>query len=535
MLSSATDVDSGDTLTYTLGGTDAGSFDIVRTSGQLRTSASLNYESKTSYSVTVSVSDGNGGNDSITVTINVTNVNEAPVFSDGSSTTRSVAENTAANTNIGNAVSATDVDSGDTLTYTLGGTDAGSFDIVRSSGQLKTDASLNYESKTSYSVTITVSDGNLTDTINVTISITDVNDAPVFLISNIIRSIQIDGNTAAGANIGDPVSATDADNDTLTYTLGGTDASLLSIVGSSGQLQTTAAFISDTRSVYAVTVTANDGNGGSVSVNVGVTATRKIQQVTNSVPVFTDGSSTTRSVAENTNAGENIGTAVAATDDDNDPLTYTLGGDDAASFDIVSTTGQLQTKAALNYDTKNTYTVTITVSDGNEGTDTITVTINVTEVDDDPAAISDRTPQVREAILAAAGVTSAADVTETHLAAITELELNSVGLTGLKDGDFNGLTSLTKLEIERNQSLGSLPSGIFDELTSLTELSLFGNDLSSLPSGVFDNNTALETLWLPGNGLWSLPSGVFDELTALKNLHLHQNRLTSLPSGIFDK
>ncbi len=532
---SATDVDSGDTLTYTLGGTDAGSFDIVRTSGQLRTSASLNYESKTSYSVTVSVSDGNGGNDSITVTINVTNVNEAPVFSDGSSTTRSVAENTAANTNIGNAVSATDVDSGDTLTYTLGGTDAGSFDIVRSSGQLKTDASLNYESKTSYSVTITVSDGNLTDTINVTISITDVNDAPVFLISNITRSIQIDGNTAAGANIGDPVSATDADNDTLTYTLGGTDASLLSIVGSSGQLQTTAAFISDTRSVYAVTVTANDGNGGSVSVNVGVTATRKIQQVTNSVPVFTDGSSTTRSVAENTNAGENIGTAVAATDDDNDPLTYTLGGDDAASFDIVSMTGQLQTKAALNYDTKNTYTVTITVSDGNGGTDTITVTINVTDVED--TLITERTSQVRNAIVAAVpGVSSADDVTETHLAAITKLELNSVGLTGLKDGDFNGLTGLTKLEIEHNQSLESLPSGIFDELTSLTELSLLDNDLSSLPSGVFNGLTGLTKLEIERNqSLESLPSGIFDELTSLTELSLLDNDLSSLPSGVFDE
>ena len=93
---SATDADD-DTLTYTLGGTDASSFSIVATSGQLRTKTALDYETKASYSVSVSVSDGNGGSDSITVTINVTDVNEnrAPAFTDGTNTTRSIAENTA--------------------------------------------------------------------------------------------------------------------------------------------------------------------------------------------------------------------------------------------------------------------------------------------------------------------------------------------------------------------------------------------------------------------------------------------------------
>ena len=122
------------------------SFSIVSTSGQLQTSAALDYETKASYSATVSVSDGNGGSDSIEVTINVTNVNEAPVFSDGSSTTRSVAENTASGQNIGRAVSATDPENG-TLTYTLGGTDASSFSIVSTSGQLQTRAALDYETK----------------------------------------------------------------------------------------------------------------------------------------------------------------------------------------------------------------------------------------------------------------------------------------------------------------------------------------------------------------------------------------------------
>ena len=390
----ATDANN-DTLTYTLGGYNAASFDIDSETGHLKTKAWLDYERKNSYTVTITVSDGSL-TDSITVTINVNNVNDAPAFaivsivvagSESPPVTRSVAENTAAGENIGTPVAAVDQEN-DTLTYTLSGDDASSFSIDSETGQLKTKAALDYEKKTSYSVTITVSDSSLTDTINVTINVTDVDDnrAPVFLLSNITRSIEIDGDTAAGTNIGAPVSATDSDNDKLTYSLSGTDAASFDIDSTTGQLQTTAVFISGTQSVYAVTVTANDGNGGSASVDVTVTATRKIQQVPNSAPVFTDGNSTTRTIDENTAAGENIGTPVAATDaNTSDTLTYTLGGTDAASFSIDSTTGQLQTSAALNYETKTSYTVTVSVSDDNGGSDSITVTINVNNVNDAPA------------------------------------------------------------------------------------------------------------------------------------------------------
>ena len=76
--------------------------------------------------MTITVSDGEL-TDSIDVRIDVTDVDEnsAPSFAEGTSTTRTIAENTAANTNIGTAVSATDPDTEDVLTYTLGGTDAG--------------------------------------------------------------------------------------------------------------------------------------------------------------------------------------------------------------------------------------------------------------------------------------------------------------------------------------------------------------------------------------------------------------------------
>jgi hypothetical protein len=125
-------------LAWTLGGTDGAAFSIDSTTGQLRTSASLDHETKDTYTVTITVSDGNGGSATITVTINITDVDEipdntAPVFTEGSSATRSVAENTGSGVDIGSAVSATD-DDGDTLAWTLGGTDGAAFSIDSTTG-----------------------------------------------------------------------------------------------------------------------------------------------------------------------------------------------------------------------------------------------------------------------------------------------------------------------------------------------------------------------------------------------------------------
>ena len=112
----------------------------------------------------------------------------------------------------------------------------------------------------------------------------------------------------------------------------------------------------------------------------------------NNIPTFTEGDSTTRTVAENTASGVNIGDAISATDADNHTLVYSLSGTDAESFSIVSNSGQLQTSAALDYETKTSYSVIVTVYDGNSGGDTITVTINVTDdVNGAPAAQADPT------------------------------------------------------------------------------------------------------------------------------------------------
>ena len=373
---SATDGDE-DTLEYTLGGTDASSFSIDSETGQLRTSDPLDYEVKNIYSVLVSVSDGKKGEDEISVTINVTDDNEAPIFTEGTSTTRSVVENTAANVAIGDPVSATDQNA-DTLVYGLSGTDANSFSIDSSSGQIKTSSPLNYEVKTSYSVSALVTDNNGgTDEIAVTINVTDANDAPVFTDGTTSRSVA--ENLSSGAVVGTPILATDEDDDTLEYSLGGTDASSFNINSSSGQVTTKTLLNHETKDTYSVTVSVTDNNGGTDNISVTINVTDA-----NDAPMFTEGTNTTRSIAENLSSGTAVGLEVVATDEDDDTLEYSLGGTDASSFNIDSSTGQITSGEGFNYEDKDTYSVSVSVTDDNGGTDEIAVSISITDANDKP-------------------------------------------------------------------------------------------------------------------------------------------------------
>lgn len=115
------------------------------------------------------------------------------------------------------------------------------------------------------------------------------------------------------------------------------------------------------------------------------------------------------------------------------------------------------------------------------------------------AGVCDRTEPVRDAIVdAVADATGCEEVTVDHLARVTALDLFAAGVTGLKAGDFAGMSALTSLNLAYNR-------------------------LTTLPEGVFDGLTGLETLWLQDNRLLELPGGVFEGLPALADLRLENN------------
>ena len=163
---------------------------------------------KSSYSATVTATDGkNTTTQDITVT--VTNVNDnSPVFTSGAAF--SVAEN---QTSVG-TVLANDAD-GDSLTYSLSGADASAFSINSSTGVITFNSAPDYETKTSYSVTVTASDGTNAETQSLTISITNVNEySPVI---NSSSTFTVEENQTA---VGTVLSASDNDtSESLTYSL----------------------------------------------------------------------------------------------------------------------------------------------------------------------------------------------------------------------------------------------------------------------------------------------------------------------------
>ena len=93
------------------------------------------------------------------------------------------------------------------------------------------------------------------------------------------------------------------------------------------------------------------------------------QLQSNQPPAFPATERGVRSIAGNMAAGQAIGARSPAVDPNtDDTLTYSLSGDDAASFDIAASTGQLQARAALDYENRESYTVTVSVHDGKDAT-----------------------------------------------------------------------------------------------------------------------------------------------------------------------
>ena len=266
--------------------------------------------------------------------------NTPPEFTDTAPTTRSVDENTASAANIGAPVAATDPES-DTLVYGLAGTDASSFTIDTTSGQLKTSASLDFETDSSYSVNVTVHDGKsavgvadttVDATIAVTISVINKDEAGTVMLPSTFS-----GGVEATASV------TDLDGTvsipSWRWARGNTATGPFSSIGAATASYTPVA--ADVGEYLQATVTYTDPQGPGKTASA---VSSGAVVAGNAEPTFDDGATATRTLPENSGAGEPVvGGVVAATDGDSDTLTYSLSGTDAARFEIDSD-GQIKVK-----------------------------------------------------------------------------------------------------------------------------------------------------------------------------------------------
>ncbi len=438
MTSDGTEV--ADVLTYTLGGTDAASFSIARDTGQLSTRADLDYETKQSYAVTVTATDPGNLSATVNVTIKVTGVNEDPEL-----TVEVPAEYAENGTSSVTTFSASDPE-GEDIIWTLTGTDMGDFTIV--GGVLRFKSAPNYEMPTdvagtspstaaaddnTYEFTVNASDGTNSATVNVTIGVTNVEEAGVVTLS----TLQPQVGEELTAELDDPDAGGTTATPTWTWFRGGSV-----IVGA-----TTAAYtpvVGDVGSVLTAKATYRDAEDANTDKTAQGSSSRSVRRAPSggtSAPAFPDQNPSTlavetaqtRMVAENTPSGRNIGAPVTASDP-GDVLTYSLSGADAGQFDLDRATGQLRTKVVLNRETIGTpftQAVTVTATDPGGLKDTSDVTITVTNVDEAPSIASGATRDISSV----EGTTTAPLTLTTALATYTATEPEAQAMSWSLSGD----------------------------------------------------------------------------------------------------
>ncbi len=363
-------------LTYSLaGGADDALFSLNLTTGALAFLAAPNFESPQDadhnnvYDVQVSVSDGsNAVTQDIHVT--VTNVDETPSITSANAV--SVLENATSVL----TVTASDPE-GHFLLYGIsGGVDQSKFSINPFSGALSFTSAPDFESATdanhdnSYELTVVASDGTNLVAQNISVSVTNTNEAPAFTSGN---SASVPENTTALVSL----AATDPEQNSLSYSIsGGPDSASFDIDSASGAVSFMAVsnFENPTDSnhdnVYSVQVQVSDGTN-LVTQNLSVSVTNVEES-----PTIT--SASTISIAENTSF---VVTVTGSDPEGHLPHFGITGGDDQAKFTLNFLTGALSFVSPPDFEhptdgnLDNVYEVQVAVSDG---THLVTQNVSVT-------------------------------------------------------------------------------------------------------------------------------------------------------------
>ncbi len=328
--------------------------------------------------------------------------NHPASFGSDATIRRSVAENSPAGTSVGAPVTAVDIDR-DSLAYSLGGDDAGLFDIVATTGQIRTINVHDYEDPRRYSLTVSVTDGKDADgnadtlidaSIPVTVVISDVDEAPT--LSGLTMVLRDEGE---GDRRGTEFVAIDPENRHLSWELSGADAGVFNI-GAGGAL--TFKYLtdfefprdSDRDNKYVARVSVSDGlheKGLDVSIDVANVNEPPSFWITSMV-----------SVSENVTFVRQL---YPGDPEGTEPI-WSLSGTDAGSFKI-SQFNILMFRSPPDYEKPsdldgnsivggdNFYDFAISLGDG-EFTYTRPITVIVTNADDPPVIDGDTSPKFEE-------------------------------------------------------------------------------------------------------------------------------------------
>jgi large repetitive protein len=390
---SSTDINGG-TVTYSLLDNANGAFQINAVTGVVSVADSTKVDFESSgghYDITVQASDGTlPSTHSQQFTITVTDL--PPVIS--SPATASFNEGVAANTVVYTAVAldppvVNGIGTGP-VTYALSGPDAAAFTIDPTTGAVKINAVPDFETKSSYSFTITASDSSgafNTEPVNLS-----VNDLPPVISSP--ASASVNEGVAANTHVY-TAAAADPGGGTVTYALTGTDASAFTIDPTTGIVSINAVPDFETKSSYSFNVKASDASGAFNTEAVTLSVNDLPPTIAPGTPFTLD---------EGVPAGTLVYAAIA-TDPGGGAVTYSLTGADAGAFSI-DPSGIVTINGVPDFETRSSYHFNVKASDSSGAftTQALTVTIN----DLPPAISSPTTASVNEGVAANTVVYTAA-------------------------------------------------------------------------------------------------------------------------------
>ena len=386
-------------ITWTLEGDDRRDFTITGDSsgrGVLAFSVPPDFEDpsdsdrQNDYELTVIATDEDGHSDRLSFTITVTAVDEGPEVSGPSAFT--IAENQG----LSNAVyTATDPEGANVARWSVGGRDGGDFSITQG-GTLYFRSPPDYERPADsnrdnvYEVSIQPSDGRNTGFYPVTVTVTDVNEAPEFRSGSTTSFTQPENRTTRLYTY----SATDPEQGTITWSVGGTDGNLFTI-DERGQFS----FKEDNPpdfdtpgddggdNLYNITIQARDPESNTARLPVIVTVTE-----VNEGPVITRQGNAPGSVPENHGANQVLA-RYTASDPERPSVRITrwsTAGTDGGDF-VMNALGELRFRNSPDFERPadsnrdNVYEVTIRASDGrNTGTLEEVQVVTVTDVNEPP-------------------------------------------------------------------------------------------------------------------------------------------------------
>ena len=268
--------------------------------------------------------------------------------------------------------------------YAIAGTDAALLSVNAGSGVVILTADPDYETKNSYSFAVTATDaaGNTSAATSVTFAIINVDEVVPTITSGVTGTNKAE-NIGAGQMIY-TIAADANDGGTIgSYAIAGTDAGLLSVNAGSGVVTLTADPNYETKNSYSFTVTATDAAGTSAVTTV----TFAITNVDEVVPTITSGATGTNK-AENSGAGQTIYIITADANDGGTIASYAISGTDAALLSV-NAGGVVTLTADPDYETKNSYSFTVTATDAAGTSNATTVTFSITDVNEIVVEVGD--------------------------------------------------------------------------------------------------------------------------------------------------